>query len=480
MKYSVSNLLQPVSVAAVAAPNVEAVEDIAGRWTYRTLMQRTSGVAAHLLERSVRPGDRVVILAGKDRHVVAALLGCWAVRATVVLPDETWSIELLVSVIERTAPTHALVADSFDEFSSEAVAVVRSMVSTSDVAAIPAAPMEACEWPEGRADDLAFLGFTSGTTGRPKIIAMSHGAYADSLHRHIADFGFDRYDRVAVHSVFAFDPALVDVLSALWCGGAAILTSSGSFWEGREWRDLLVRRRVTSLQCVPSALEIGLEGLPHGEAFAPLRRLILTGDRVSSRLMRLAAACLADGTEVYNAYGLTECPYVAGGRIVPSNHATASRFEWTRDDVRFVPDGLGRRLRLHVRGSVLFAGYWAQETGPVLPVDADGWFDTGDLFEDAAEGLQHRGRADRRLNWCGWRLEAAEIEGAVLSVAGVRSARVSHEADDRLVCEVDGNDVDEASVRAALERALPRVVASGLLLRKATATIAAAVERKLR
>lgn len=466
------NLVSPVLETAQRHPAKTAVEDRADRWTYGQLLAKAHGVAAHLEARGAGPGDRVALVAGKDRHAAAAVLGCWLARVSIACLDESWPADLVVGALERTAPAYALIADGFGDFPPACVDAVRTRLPWSDVRHLLELAGEPVVAAGAHGGDTAYLGLTSGSTGRPKVVAMSHAAFADSMTRHIADFGFDATDRVAVQSGFTFDPALMDLLSALWCGGTAVMIPTHAYWAGADWREALVRHRVTSLMCVPGALEIGLESLPLGTAFAPLRRIVLTGDTVRPALLRLAGRRLTPGTALYNALGLTECPYLLGGAVDPDDVRSANRFTWTAgpESVRLIPQGGSDNAvqvyRLHAGGPVLCDGYRAPDAGVERVASADGWFDTGDLFVRDGEAWRHAGRADRRLNWWGYRIEPAEIEGAAMLDPRVAWALAAVDDHDRLVCEVmiaeDAADEAEAvlaAVRETFDRALPATYA---------------------
>ena len=327
-------------------PGAIAVQDGRNRWTYGELLARSVAIA-RLLDRQPRARHRrALLLAGKTCHSAPAILGTLMAGWTYACVDEGYPLSLVEGACALIRPDLVLVANEAGEFAAEIVRSLTRTLPTVDVASVTEGAYPGMELstelglPLGRGADIAYIGFTSGSTGRPKAVAMSHRAFLYSISRHIDDFGFDQRDRVAVQSGFAFDPAVMDLFSALMVGGTAVMVPTGLYQDVLEWRNHLQRHGVTSLMCVPGALEIGLEALRIGEKFAPLRRLVFTGDIVRPHLLRLLQRCLLPRTNIFNAFGLTEAPYILSGRIDPSIAATANGFEIPERDrhVRLDPE----------------------------------------------------------------------------------------------------------------------------------------------
>ena len=447
-------------------PRALAVRDAGCAWSYEELLDRCRQVAGFLAGRNaVR--RRAVLFAGKSCHAAAGILGTLMAGWSYACVDEGYPPALVEKACHTIGPDLVLIANEGGEFASEAIRCVTDTYPHYDLPDLcrigPGAgapdglPVESLT--PGRGEDIAYFGFTSGSTGTPKVIAMSHRGFHDSVRRHVADFGFGPLDRVGVQSCFAFDPAVMDLLSAVWTGGTAVMVPSELYRDGEAWSAYLQRHHVTSLHCVPGALELAFEGLEVGRVLAPLRRLILTGDTVQPYLLRILARRLPEDTRIYNAYGLSEAPYILTGEIDVHDPSSANRFARpvSAPHVRFDRDaGAGNgqvpaALRLGVGGSVLFSGYATAPDHLHLPCDDEGLFDVGDVFvaDDGGDVVRYVGRRDRRLNWWGHRVEPEEIERALCADGRITSARVVVDARGELVCGIV-SDLDFSALEPSI------------------------------
>ena len=217
---------------ARARPQALAVRDAGCAWTYAELLDRCRQVAGFLAGRNAVRRRRALLFAGKSRHSAAGILGTLMAGWSYACIDEGYPPALVEKACRTIGPDLVLIANEGGEFAPEAVRRITDEYPHHDLPdlcrdggdASGGAPIESLT--PGRGEDIAYFGFTSGSTGTPKVIAMSHRGFHDSVRRHVADFGFGPLDRVGVQSCFAFDPAVMDLLSAVTSVPTIIRTKS--------------------------------------------------------------------------------------------------------------------------------------------------------------------------------------------------------------------------------------------------------------
>lgn len=255
---------------------------------------------------------------------------------------------------------------------------------------------------------------TSGTSGRPKGVVLSRRAFAASAAASAKNLGWQDDDRWLLPLPIAHVGGLSIVTRCLLARRAVVLAGGA---EPRPLMDAVRRHRVTLLSLVPTVLARILDLDPPAPPPDHLRAVLLGGAAASPAVLTRAA-----GTwPLLTTYGLTEaCSQVTTQRYGTVNHGQLGSG----------PPLPGTELRIadadaiHVRGPTLFSGYIPEDdgTGPFLD---DGWFPTGDHGRiDGAGNLHVLGRRTDRIVTGGENVDPTEVEQALESLPGVRSACV--------------------------------------------------------
>jgi amino acid adenylation domain-containing protein len=308
-------------------------------------------------------------------------------------------------------------------------------------AAEPETRADTSTLPEIGLDDLAYVLYTSGSTGEPKGVPISHRGLADYLR-----FAVDAYvgdgppPVVALHSALVFDLTITSLFLSMLTGGRVVVFDQEPVTAlGEIARD----DRITFLKATPSQLElfVRLTSSPR-----PLRTVVVGGEAFRRPIAQRMADVCEPGVRIFNEYGPTEA--VVGCMV----------HEWSRDDDHGVDVPIGHacpgsELRiLDADGHPTPTGAWGElfvrrpgmaqhylnrpdlSSERFVDLDADGtvWYRTGDRARVERPGVAvYGGRMDDQLKVNGIRLEPAEVEAALLAVDGVESAlvRVWHPAD---------------------------------------------------
>ncbi|GHF94804.1 MULTISPECIES: non-ribosomal peptide synthetase [Amycolatopsis] len=405
-------------------PDAVAVVSEAETLTYAELNARANGLARVLAGHGVGAESRVALLLGRSADAVIGTLAVLKAGGVYVPLHPGQPADRL---------KHAVAA-------VEAVAVLTdpelaAQAGTVGLPVVVAHPSVAADVPEVAGPDrLAYVMFTSGSTGEPKSVAVSH--------RGIVSLAADRQwrsggpQRMLFHSPQAFDAATLELWVPLLTGGTLVVAPSDVDAE-------LVRRVVAGHDLTTVFVTAALFALFADEApdcFKGLREVWTGGDVVSAAAV---AAVLAHcpGTTVVNAYGPTEnttlvtCRPTRRPGPVPIGRPMDNIRAYALDPrLRPVPPGVPGEL--YVGGEALARGYLGRaaltaERFVADPFGAGGrLYRTGDVVRWSGDGeLEFLGRTDDQLKIRGFRVEPGEVEAALRARPGVTDAVVVARSD---------------------------------------------------
>ncbi|MDQ0980650.1 non-ribosomal peptide synthetase [Pseudomonas synxantha] len=375
--------------------------------TYGELAKRALGVAAYLESQGVKRGDVVALQLPKGPEQVIAVLGILACSAT-YLP---------IGVDQPAARCRKI---------CEGAGARLLLTQLPDAARPLQAPRR------GAISDLAYILYTSGSTGEPKGVEISHLAAANTLEDLQRRLQLNRDDRVLALSALEFDLSVFDLFAPLACGAAVILIEPDAQRDAPRWRELAVQHRASVLNCVPALLDM-LLGC--ADAPLPLRAVLLGGDKVAPQLApRLWAQ--APGCRFMALGGATEAAiHSTLFEVVPGQalHWHCLPYGKPLDNVSLrVVDPHGHDCPDWVAGELWIGGAGVAEgyRGDALRsaerfVHYQGlrWYRTGDSARYHPDGtVEFLGRTDFQLKLHGYRIEAGEVEHALLACPGVEQA----------------------------------------------------------
>ena len=273
-------------------------------------------------------------------------------------------------------------------------------------------------------DDDCWIIFTSGTTGLPKGVAVTHrsaAAFVDAESRiFLRDAPLGPGDRVLAGLSVAFDASCEEMWLA-WAHGACLVPAPRSIVKsGLDLGPWLRERRITVISTVPTLASMWPDSM-----LADVRLVILGGEACPPEL---AARLAADGREVWNTYGPTEATVVACAAPLTGDGEVSIGLPLDGWDLAVVdaaghPVGYGESGEL-VIGGVGLARYLdpAKDLEKYAPMETLGWdraYRSGDMVRLEADGLYFHGRVDDQVKIGGRRLELGEVDTAVSALPGV-------------------------------------------------------------
>lgn len=448
--------------------------------TYAELEDAAARIAAALRRLGVRPGDRVAVSASKSAAVVATLYGIMRSGAAYV-PIDPLSPPRRAAQIAEDADCRVLCADAKRierlattgrptlDLSGDAATASLRFDELDEID--PEAAAHGCE------SDLAYILYTSGSTGNPKGVMLTHRNALSFVEWAVARFEVRSEDRLISHAPFHFDLSVFDLYGAAMAGASVHLLPAGEESLGASLRTAVRNRRMTVWYSVPSALVVLSEGASR-EDLASLRVILFAGEVFPIKHLRRLRELAPDAT-LANLYGPTEtnvCTYHAVEGRLPETGKPLPIGRACENQEVFALDGSGAPVaegevgELWVRGPTVMKGYWGDPEltrqrlvqNPLHDLYPDPAYRTGDLVRRlAGDSYDFLGRRDDQVKSRGYRIELGEINTVLLGHPAVREAAVLAVPDETIGSRLVGfvastQELDPMELKRHCAQALPR------------------------
>jgi acyl-CoA synthetase (AMP-forming)/AMP-acid ligase II len=385
-------LTELVEKAAAACPDREYLVDGDTRLTYAEHRDAVASLGHSLTtEYGVRPGDRVMILAGNSANWVVSFWASIAAGAVVVAGNAWWSAREAHYALDNSTPTLVIA----DKRRAELVRSGTPILTVEDVARPASAhPGRPLAQPPTDEDSPAVVMYTSGTTGHPKGATHSHRNLLSVVQYHrlndalVAAMGVPTVERRFLMSLPLFHIASLHNLAIpRLVSGDTVVIDSGRFDVDRVLA-LIERERVTNWAIVPTMVH-RLVTHPDLERYdlSSLAAISVNSAPSSPALKeRLRAAVPSVQQSVIDSYGLTESSTgatVASALDLAAHPTTVGRpipgveIAIRDENGRTVPDGTEGEI--HLRSAYVMLGYWNDPDATAAAITADGWLRTGDI-----------------------------------------------------------------------------------------------------
>ncbi|MFJ8536919.1 amino acid adenylation domain-containing protein [Streptomyces sp. NPDC093591] len=431
-----------------------AVVDGAGELSFGGLWDRAVGLAAVLRARGVGPERRVGVVVERSSWWLVGILGVSLAGGAFVPVDPAYPAERVKWMLDDADPVSVVCVGTTrpavpEEFADRLVMVDEVDLSGGSEAGLP----------QARPGDAAYVMYTSGSTGAPKGVVVSHAGLGNLAAAQIDRFGVSPSSRVLQFAALGFDAMVSEVLMALLSGATLVMAPARDLPPQVSLAEALERWQVTHVTVPPSVLGTA-DALPDA-----LRTVVVAGEACPPSLVDRWSR----GRRLIDAYGPAEAtvcaamsmPLTAGRDVVPVGTPIPGGRCYVLDAFLLpLPPGIAGEL--YVAGIGLARGYLGRAgltaerfvADPFAP--GERMYRTGDLAYWTSQGeLVFAGRADDQVKVRGFRIEPGEIESVLSDHPRVSQAAVTVRA-DRLLAYVSPGDVDPREVRERLASRLPQ------------------------
>lgn len=470
---------QYFSDSATRFPNKPGVCCDNDALTFREADEFTNDFARALQTTGVARGQFVPFFMEKSVRSILSLLSVLKADCAYVPIDFNSPAQRLMSILKATDASVVIVDDGSQRVFEELVpAAARPvLLNISQFKAVDVTPVKA----HNLSIDIAYVLFTSGSTGVPKGVMIPHKAIIDYIEWCVEIYALTDEDVVANHAPLYFDNSTFDLYCAFKTGATLHLVHEELNSVLPRLVNWLLTRKITTFFCVPSVLTMLLRSRRlKPDSFPKMRHLIAAGEVLPRDI-------LAEWIDMYphiqftNMYGPTEitvdCSYhivhEKPGRemlSIPIGKARTNMELFVRTTSGDLSQAIGAEGELLVRGTSVAYGYLgdAERTQKVFiqnPLNKffhDPLYCTGDLVRiDENADYLFLGRADDQIKFLGYRIELGEIEASLVGIEGVHEGVVvfnnsTNEAERELgaLVSMDGGFNLDA-LREALKKRLP-------------------------
>jgi len=467
--------MRPEAIAAVHG---------ARQLTYRELNDRANRLARALVTRGVTRETVVGVVTERNLDWMTAVLAIFKAGGAYLPIEPQFPAERIAKTLSRAGANLVLTEEVIEAACAE--------VHDCGDLGIDVSP-----------EQLAYIYFTSGSTGEPKGAMCEHAGLLNHLFAKIDDLQIAADTVVAQTAPQCFDISLWQLVAALLVGGRVVIVEQETILDAKRFIDRLTEARVNIVQVVPSYLEVVVAYLAqHPRWLEDLVYVVATGEALKKELVERWFA-VQPGIKLVNAYGLTETSddtnheimdrAPLGARVPLGRPINNVRIHLVDEQLQPVPAG--------EPGEIVFSGVCVgrgyindpERTQHAFVPDpqrpGQRLYRSGDYGRSLPDGkLEFLGRRDSQVKLHGFRIEIGEVENALLRVAGVRDGAVV--VNEQLVAFYSGaRPLDAAVMRGKLAESLPAYMVpaavhwretlplteNGKIDRKALAALAAAL-----
>jgi amino acid adenylation domain-containing protein len=453
---------------AARTPDAEALVAGDERLTYAELDERASWLARRLRRLGVGPETSVGVLLGRGARAAVALLAVLKAGGAYVALDEAYPPLRLSLVLEdsgaRVLLTERRFAEAFNPGGVSALFLDDDWPEPSE----PSQPGEEKRPCHVAPENLAYVVYTSGTTGKPKGVLVSHRSLVNTSLAFAAHHRLTPRDRLMQFASLSFDVSSEEFFAAWLSGACVVMRPERAFDTVEEFVEFAARECVTLVNLPASfwaewatalderAETKAIDQSPDSLLPSTLRRVVVGNEKTLSATLERWRRRVGNSVEWSNAYGPTEATVTASNyepdasadddEPLPSQTSSVPIGRPIMNAELHVLDAAGQLVpvgvvgELYVGGCGLARGYQGQ---PALTAErfvphpfsrrgGERLYKTGDLARRLADGqIEFRGRADEQVKVRGFRVEVGDIEAALRQHPGVRESIVAALDDGR-------------------------------------------------
>ncbi|WP_313715261.1 non-ribosomal peptide synthetase [Atlantibacter hermannii] len=400
--------------------------------SYEELDNHSTALAIYLIEKGVKPGDKIGVYLNRGISLITCLLGILKAGACYVPLDPSYPEERLLFIAHH-ADIYFIVTNpslcskiAFDD--DKKININALNLNTVSNTVLPAVDDEA----------LCYVMYTSGSTGQPKGVMVRHRTVVNYLRWMQQAFGLTHHDVVLNQSTFSFDVSVWEIFWPLITGASCALISDESKYDPSQVIQFMQQHSVTVAQFVPTALR-ALVAVQKLESCSELQHIFSGGEALDQKLVDDLAAQFSG--KIHNLYGPTEATiYACHWLCQPGSDYTIVPIGIPIPHVRaYVLDEQGNQLpagasgELYLAGDTLAQGYindpeqtrsrfindlFATDTPSLM-------YKTGDIVRAREDGvLEFLGRIDSQVKLRGHRVELNETEAILRKYSKLANAAV--------------------------------------------------------
>ncbi|WP_235847645.1 class I adenylate-forming enzyme family protein [Paenibacillus tuaregi] len=426
------NVVSYILRQAADRPGLAALSHSQGNLTYSDLAERIKRIAQGLKQAGINR-DKVAILSTNRVEFVEVFLGTIYAGCVPVPLDPKWSSREVHAVLHQCKPgiifTEASLADRLNILKSESIVLTFSADHAGTGSYDSWLARFTPETEMEPANELLFIGFTSGTTGLPKGFMRSHASWISSFRATEEAFRLSRMEHITAPGPFVHSLSLFALMQSLYSGATFHIVPQ---FEADEVLRLCERVPDMILFVVPTMIEAMLRLAKSGST--NIQAIISSGGKWTEASKEACKKVFCEA-RLYEYYGSSEASYIsymdvyddikpgAVGRAFPG-------VEVSIRDEQFSEVPIGVVGQLYIRSPMMFLGYY-QRPEETAAVFRDGWLELGDYASLDEDGYLHlAGRSKNRMITGGLNVFPEEVEAVLQQLPDIQEVMVLGVPDD--------------------------------------------------
>lgn len=469
----VINVLEYLEETVLRYPEAIAIEDESTQVLFRDLRKNALTIASQLIESGLQLGEPVAVLLPKSAKAIECFLGIMYAGGFYIPLDVSNPSSRLKSILHNVEPAVVLTSKEYFKPLCDIYIEERIVICTD----ISEGSCDAFNFTNVIDSDPAYLINTSGSTGVPKGVVISHRSIVDYIEWAIKTYEIDQNFVIGNQAPFVFDNSVLDIYLMLATGAKLVLIPEKKFMFPTELIDFLDSRSVNFIFWVPSIMaNVAKVDALKGRKLKSMTHILFAGEVMPMKVYHYWKEHISEAL-YSNLYGPTEitvdCTYIIIDRDytvdeqLPIGRPCANTNILVLSDSNELVLEQGVVGELCVRGSSLSLGYYKnpEKTAEVFvqnPLNdryPELIYRTGDLVFYNPDGeLMYAGRKDFQVKHKGYRIELGEIEAAASTNPGVGGVCVLYDHEKAqivLICEA-GSEQTKLDLLRHLHGALPK------------------------
>ena len=454
-------------------PEKVAFHGMGKTFTFKEL-QREAKTVGSTIAGIIPPKQPVLVYMEKSVNSISTFLGCIYAGCFYVPIDKDMPAERVRMIIELLSPK-VMICDKKTEMSARELADDVSVILYEDgvknkIDENVLAINKMCI----KSTDLMYLLFTSGSTGVPKGVTISHGAVIDFIEWICGRYGFDESTSFCNQSPFYFDVSLADIYVPMKTGATTYIPPKSFYTFPQKVLSFINEHQINTLIWVASAIcnVVNCRAfdvtIPETVRFVVFTAEVMPCKHLNEWMKRLP------NTTFVNMYGPTEatcfCTYYHVTKKFSDNDKIPLGKSCENSEIILITDdnrqaGVGEIGELCILGQCLSQGYYNDRErtkevfvqNPLNPYWTEIMYRTGDLAYTNEDGdIIFAGRKDFQIKRLGYRIELGEIETAILSLKEIRNACCLFNKSTSEIIAVYTGEITERELSACLHQVLPQ------------------------